>query len=68
MMNFVCDLLGHRRSRRLARPYAGTWRSRCVLCGERLERAGPKNWRPVQNPADQPAQASAGKRRARTAR
>jgi hypothetical protein len=43
MLN-ICNLIGHRRSKRWARPAAGTWTSECKRCGTRLERIGPGRW------------------------
>lgn len=44
MANILCNLLGHRRSRRRVRPAAGTWRSECHLCGTRLQRLSRGRW------------------------
>lgn len=46
-LNFLCSLLGHRRSRRGIRPMSGTWQSECILCGTRMQRIGPKHWVPL---------------------
>lgn len=46
MLN-ICNLIGHRRSKRQARPAAGTWTSECQRCGTRLERIGPRQWLPI---------------------
>ena len=52
MLNILCTLVGHHRSRRLARPAAGTWRSECYLCGTTMERIGPGQWRPISELAE----------------
>lgn len=48
-MLYLCYFLGHHRSKRWARPFAGTWRSECQYCGVRMERIGPGNWLPVSD-------------------
>jgi hypothetical protein len=47
MLNFLCSLLGHHRSRRHLRPTGGTWQSECILCGTRMQRIGHKHWVPL---------------------
>lgn len=47
MPSIFCALLGHRRSRRRARPSLGHWRSRCHLCGTRMQRIAPGRWLPL---------------------
>jgi hypothetical protein len=47
MLNFLCSLIGHHRSRKRLRPTAGTWQSECILCGTRMQRIGPQHWVPV---------------------
>jgi hypothetical protein len=44
MSNIVCSLLGHHRSARHARPSSGVWKSKCHLCGTRMERIAPGRW------------------------
>ena len=43
-MALICRLVGHRRSRKRARLFAGSWVSRCRFCDERLVRLGPRQW------------------------
>jgi len=40
----VCRVLGHRRSKRKARPLATTWSSECWLCGQRIVRIKRRQW------------------------
>jgi len=47
MLNFLCSLIGHHRSRRDLRPTNGTWQSNCALCGTRMQRIGPQHWVPL---------------------
>jgi len=47
MLNFVCALMGHHRSKRHRKPAAGIWTSRCYFCRTEMERIGPGQWRPV---------------------
>ncbi len=47
MLNILCSLIGHHRSRKHLRPTAGTWQSECTFCGTRLQRIGPQHWVPV---------------------
>ena len=47
MLKILCKLVGHHRSRRHARPAAGTWRSECHLCGTPMQRISPGHWQPV---------------------
>jgi hypothetical protein len=47
MLNILCSLLGHHRSRRHLRPTGGTWQSECILCGTRMQRIGPQHWVPI---------------------
>lgn len=43
----LCELTGHSRSKRYARPAGGTWRSECRFCGTPLVRLGPGHWMPI---------------------
>ena len=47
MLNIVCALMGHHRSKRHRKPAAGIWMSRCYFCRTEMERIGPSTWRPV---------------------
>lgn len=47
MLNFLCRLVGHHRSRRYLRPRNGTWQSECMLCGTTMQRVGPQHWVPL---------------------
>jgi hypothetical protein len=47
MLNILCNLVGHHRSRRLARPAADTWKSQCHLCGTPMQRISPGYWLPI---------------------
>ena len=47
MLNILCALLGHHRSKRHRKPAAGIWTSQCTLCRTRMERIGPRQWLPV---------------------
>jgi hypothetical protein len=47
MLNIVCALLGHHRSKRHRKPAAGIWMSQCSICRTRMERIGPGQWLPV---------------------
>lgn len=60
MLNLVCSLVGHHRSRRRARPAAGTWISKCHLCGTRMQRISPGHWLPVSELPEFTASASKG--------
>ncbi len=44
MLNFVCRLIGHRRSKKLARRSQETWESRCWCCGVAMIRVKPGQW------------------------
>ena len=48
MLPFLCRLVGHRRSKRWARPTPMGWRSECRRCGEALIRVAPRQWQPLQ--------------------
>jgi hypothetical protein len=48
---FVCRILGHRRSVRLAYVVKGRWRSRCKRCGTDLVRVAPQNWQEFSDAA-----------------
>ena len=48
MIDIVCRIIGHRRSRLRAELVAGTWRSRCKRCGVRLVRLQPSKWREIE--------------------
>jgi hypothetical protein len=46
-MNFICRIIGHRRSARQARRYGDDdWRSVCKTCGTPMVRMGPGKWIP----------------------
>lgn len=45
MHGFLCKLFGHHRHARRARPSIDGWRAPCRLCGERMVRIAPKQWR-----------------------
>jgi len=47
MLNFLCSLIGHHRSRRYLRPAGGTWQSECIVCGTTMQRVAPQNWVPL---------------------
>ena len=44
---FICNHVGHWRSRRMARFVGYNWRSRCRFCGIALVRVAPGVWKPV---------------------
>ena len=47
VLRIVCRLVGHKRSRRRARPNAGTWRSECIFCATPLVRVRHRVWVPT---------------------
>ena len=47
MLNILCALVGHHRSKRHRKPAAGIWTSQCTLCRTRMERIGPGQWLPI---------------------
>ena len=40
----ICRVLGHKRSRSQARPFATTWSSKCYVCGQRIVRVKHRQW------------------------
>lgn len=42
--HFICRIIGHRRSARLAHVVRGKWHSRCKRCGIELVRMAPSEW------------------------
>jgi hypothetical protein len=44
MLELLCKLFGHRRSKKDARRVGVIWQSRCVLCHEPLVRLAPGQW------------------------
>jgi hypothetical protein len=52
MTHILCRFIGHRRSKRWARPTPEGWRSECRRCGESLIRIGPKQWLPLSPEED----------------
>ena len=46
-MSILCRLFGHRRDRRLIRPYRESWQTECSLCSTRLRRVRHGLWVPV---------------------
>ena len=56
MLNILCGLVGHHRSKRHRKPAAGVWTSQCALCRTRMERIGPGQWLPVADLANPGAQ------------
>ena len=47
-MNFICRIIGHRRSARQARRYGDDdWRSVCKTCGTPMVRTAPGKWIPA---------------------
>ena len=40
----ICRVLGHKRSKRAARPLATTWSSKCIICGQRIVRIRQNRW------------------------
>ena len=44
VMSKLCALLGHRRHKGRARPYAETWRSECTRCKIPMVRSAPGLW------------------------
>jgi hypothetical protein len=47
MLNIICGLFGHRRSKWHRKPAAGIWTSKCWICRTPMERVGPGQWRPI---------------------
>lgn len=43
-MQSVCRVLGHKRSKSQARPFATTWSSKCYFCGQRIVRVKRRHW------------------------
>lgn len=43
-MRSICRVLGHKRSRSQARPFATTWSSKCYICGQRIVRVKHHKW------------------------
>ncbi len=44
MLSKMCNVVGHRRHKKLARPHLDTWRSECVRCGVPMVRSAPGLW------------------------
>ena len=44
MLQSICRVFGHQRSRRKARLLATTWTSECRLCGQRIVRLRRGRW------------------------
>jgi hypothetical protein len=46
-MNILCRLFGHRRDRRLIRPWRESWQTECSLWSVRLTRVRHGRWVPI---------------------
>jgi cellulase/cellobiase CelA1 len=44
MLQSICRVLGHQRSKRKARALATTWSSECRICGQRIVRIKRRRW------------------------
>ncbi len=44
LLRHICRIVGHKRCKRQARPFAGSWRSKCRLCGAPLVRLRQRRW------------------------
>jgi hypothetical protein len=48
-VQILCHVIGHKRSKRLARPWRESWQSECIVCAERLGRIAPRKWLPIRS-------------------
>ena len=47
-VQILCQVIGHKRSKRRARVWRESWQSECIVCSERLGRIAPRKWLPIQ--------------------